>query len=229
MDHPPVPPDLQRWADALARPHWPTILGAAVAVIAAAVGLSLALPPSAPAGRCSGLACRPAAGQLRAVPPTGPATSPAGPARAVSSSAVPATRRPSPAADSAPAAPVTTSAPAPTPPASTAPVSTAPAASPVSVSYTLVKVWDGGFQGEFTIVNDSGVPVDGWQLAAVLPGDRIQSAWDASFQVIGDTVILTPPPYQVTIEPGASLAEHFTAGGTGTEPDSCTFNGVPCS
>src|SRR6185437_4369901 len=105
MDHPPVPPDLQRWADALARPHWPTILGAAVAVIAAAVGLSLALPPSAPAGRCSGLACRPAAGQLRAVPPTGPATSPAGPARAVSSSAVPATPPPRPAAGPAPPPP----------------------------------------------------------------------------------------------------------------------------
>jgi Cellulose binding domain len=226
---PSVPPDLQRWADALARPHWPTILGAAVAVIAAAVGVSLTLPPATPAGRCAGRACHPAAGQLRTEPPAGPAASPAGPARAVSSSAMPAARRPTPAAESAPAASAPTSTPAPAPPASTAPVSTAPAGSPVSVSYTLVKVWDGGFQGEFTIVNDSGAPVDGWQLAAELPGDQVQSAWDASFQVVGDTMILTPPSYQVTIEPGASLAEHFTAGGTGTEPQSCTFNGRPCS
>jgi cellulase/cellobiase CelA1 len=93
----------------------------------------------------------------------------------------------------------------------------------------VIKVWDGGFQGQFTIANNGPAPVGGWQLTAVLPGDQVQSAWDASFQASGDTLTLTPPSYQVIIEPGASLAEHFTAGGAVTVPQGCTFNGAPCS
>jgi endoglucanase len=115
-----------------------------------------------------------------------------------------------------------TRTPAP-PPAST------PAATPaVTVSYSLVQPWDGGFQGEFTIVNHGTAAIHGWQLAAAFPGDTIESAWDASFHTDGDTLLLDPPSYQLTIGPGASLAEHFTAAGTTTAPGSCTSNGAAC-
>ena len=106
--------------------------------------------------------------------------------------------------------------------------STAPAIPVVTVSYSVVQQWDGGFQGEFTIVNHGAAAISGWQLAAVFPGDTIESAWDASFHTGGDTLLLDPPSYQLTIAPGAGLAEHFTAAGTTTTPESCTFNGAAC-
>ena len=97
-----------------------------------------------------------------------------------------------------------------------------------SVSYTVVQQWHGGFQGQFTIVNQGTVPINGWELRAVLPFDRIDSVWDAVYHVLGDTLVLDPPSYQTTIPPGGSLTENFTANGHWTKPISCTFNGAHC-
>jgi hypothetical protein len=92
----------------------------------------------------------------------------------------------------------------------------------------LQKQWWGGFQGEFTIVNEGTSPINGWQLSAVLSGDTVWSAWDALFQVNGDTMVMSPPSFQQTIAPGATVNEYFTASGPSTSPPSCTFNGSAC-
>ena len=107
------------------------------------------------------------------------------------------------------------------------PRSTAPPGG-ITVSYRMTKFRDGGFQGEFTIVNGGTVPVDGWQLIVTLPGDHILAAWGAGFQAHGDTVILTPRSHRAIIGPGTSLAVHVIASGADAAPQSCTFNGAPC-
>jgi hypothetical protein len=129
----------------------------------------------------------------------------------------------------APASPGASTPSSPTPPASPTPsASPTNSASTVSVSYTLIQQWDGGFEGEFTIVNKGSTAINGWQLSAVLPGDQTESAWDASFQTDGDILVMNPPSYQMTISPGASLNEEFTAQGSTTSPADCTFNGAAC-
>ena len=92
----------------------------------------------------------------------------------------------------------------------------------------MVQQWRDGFQGQFTIVNNSGKAIKDWELAVVLPNDDVKAAWDALFHTSGDTLYLDPPWFQQTIAPGASLTENFAAHGTTTTPASCTFNNSPC-
>jgi len=98
----------------------------------------------------------------------------------------------------------------------------------VSVSYTLVQQWDGGFQGQFAIVNNGNTAINGWQLSVVLPDDHIDTTWDASFRTNGDILIMNAPSYQMTIAPGASVKENFVAQGSTTSPADCTFDGAAC-
>ena len=163
-----------------------------------------------------------------------PAPTPGGPSSGPATSAAPGRGRraahpgPGPRATLA-AATAPASSPAPSRPASTPrtlPPATAPPPPAVSLSYTLVQHWDGGFQGEFTIVNNSAAAIDGWQLSAVLPGDTVDTVWDASYRTSGDTLLMSPPSYQVTIPAGGTLTENFTANGNSTSPAGCTFNGV---
>lgn len=125
-----------------------------------------------------------------------------------------------------------TGKPKPTPSPSPTPTST-PTPTPTGtpdpdVSYTVVHRWWGGFQGEFTITNRGTAPINGWELRAGLPFDKIDSVWDAAFHTDGDTLVLDPASFQVNIPPGQSLTEDFTANGGWTHPSSCTFNGSPC-
>jgi hypothetical protein len=93
---------------------------------------------------------------------------------------------------------------------------------------TVVQQRDGGFQGQFTIVNNGSTAINGWQLSAVLPGDHIDTTWNATFQTNGDVLTMNPPSYQTTIPAGTSLQEHFVAQGSTISPAGCTFDGAAC-
>jgi hypothetical protein len=84
------------------------------------------------------------------------------------------------------------------------------------------------FQGQFTIVNNGSTAIKGWDLAVVLPGDRIREVSDASFHTDVDTVYVDPTQSQRSIAPGATATETFTADGSTTTMTSCTFNGSAC-
>lgn len=139
--------------------------------------------------------------------PVPPASSPA-PTRAE----VPAGHRPRPTADRTPA-------PSPTP--------SGPA---VTVSYSALQRWRGGFQGQFVITNHGSSAVTGWQMVITLSGDQVDTVWNADWQYgRGGSVILTAAPYDQVIEPGASQSVNVVAQGGSTEPASCTFDGSACS
>lgn len=173
------------------------------------------------ARHCASLAPRPS---LASLPPT------ATPSVSVRTHHTPTPATTPTASASAPARASTSAAPTPsrTPPAPTPSPSPTVTKQAVSVGYSVVQQWSGGFQGEFTISNHGSTAINGWELAAALPGDWIYTVWDASYRISGDVVIMDPPSYQQTIAPGASLTENFTAGGNTTSPASCTFNGAPC-
>lgn len=77
-------------------------------------------------------------------------------------------------------------------------------------------------------MNHGTTAINGWELSVVLPGDRINTVWDAMYHTAGDTQIMDPPSYQMTIPPGGSLPEHFVAQGSTTSPAGCTFDGMAC-
>jgi hypothetical protein len=216
---------LADWSLALRRrPLRPVVAGIAAGVIAMACAF-LAFLPAARTGRCSGRPCHAiAAGLPGAVPAAG-----RGPASAASASARP--YAPSPRTSTPASAPpeLTPERSAATRPGLAAPRSWSTAAlAGITVSYRMTKFRNGGFEGEFTIMNGGTAPVHGWQLIVTLPGDHVLAAWAAGFQSTGETVVLTPPSRQAVIEPGTILAVHFIADGARTVPRTCTFNGAPC-
>ena len=115
--------------------------------------------------------------------------------------------------------------------ASPAAPATQPAAPPptVTVTYTLVQKWNGGFQGRFVITNNGGSWLNGWRLVATLPGDQVTSASGAAYQTDGDTVTFDQALLQSGIAPGSSLTLTFDAQGTTTSPSGCSLNGSGCA
>jgi hypothetical protein len=104
-----------------------------------------------------------------------------------------------------------------------------PATAAVTVSYSTHQRWSGGFQGEFIITNHGSSTVTGWQIVITLPGDRVDTVWNADWQYgSGGSVIMTAAPYDQVIEPGASQWVNLVAQGGTTEPTSCTFDGSAC-
>jgi hypothetical protein len=142
-------------------------------------------------------------------PPT--SARPAPPASSPARAEVPAGHRPRPKAGPTPG-------PSPTP--------SGPA---VTVSYSAVQHWFGGFQGQFVITNHGSSAVTGWQMVITLSGDRVDTVWNADWQYgRGGKVVLTAAPYDRVIEPGASQSVNVVAQGGTTEPTSCTFDGSAC-
>ena len=232
----------RKWLPALARHGDSVAIGTIAGIAAFAVCALLLLPSYLPHGlatKCPTGQCHKATAQTPRTTPPRTATQDATAHPTAGHSATlfaslparttPAESTPTPATTlPATTPPVTTPAPsqASTPPPPTPSASPTQDGSTVNVTYTLVYHWPGGFQGQFTIVNNGTTAINGWELAAVLPGDRINTVWDASFHTDGDTLIMDPPSYQMTIPPGTSLQENFVAQGTTTSPTGCTFNGA---
>lgn len=222
---------LAGWSAALRRRPGPATI-AAVAGIIAIAGALIGLLPASRSGRCpGGRACHAAAAGLPSLSPGSPTASARGPAAPARPSARPSLTSPATSAPATSAPPTAAPELTPTQPATTTPppATLTPPGAGVTVSYKLLRFWHDGFEGEFTIMNGSTAPLDDWQLAMLLPGDRVLVAWNARFTATGATVVLTPRSHQAVIEPGVSLSEHFIAGGTQVRPQSCTLNGVPCS
>jgi hypothetical protein len=108
--------------------------------------------------------------------------------------------------------------------------SATPATAAVTVSYSAVQRWGGGFQGEFIIANHGSSGVAGWQIVITLSGDRVDTVWNADWEYgSGGSVVMTAAPYDQVIEPGAAQSVNFVAQGGTTAPTSCTFDGSACS
>ena len=179
----------------------------------------------------------------RSVPAAGPSSGGTHARPRASSAPMPSASSSAPATGPAPVQPPTptpapspgqpptpTPTPDPTPVSGPTPTSSpTPAGPAVTVSYSTLRQWDGGFKGELDIVNQGDSAVNGWQLVITLPGDQVQTVWNANWQQDGwDSVIMTPVPSDQVIEPGTSVSVIFVAQGDPAEPTDCTFNGSPC-
>jgi len=149
----------------------------------------------------------------------------------------PSAKLPPTAATPLASSPAPTRAPAQVPPGHrprpTAGPTPAPSATPanpaVTVSYSTVQRWSGGFQGEFVVTNHGSSAVTGWQIVMTLSGDRVDTVWNADWRYgTAGSVIMTAASYDQVIEPGAAQPVNFVAQGGTTEPTSCAFDGSAC-
>jgi len=145
------------------------------------------------------------------------------PAQTVSTSPAATTR--------ASAAPSATS-PSATPSATVSPVaasSDAKAAQPtVSVAYAVVADSGGQFKGQVTVENNGSAPISGWQVVVALPDDQITSFSNASGYDSDGILLLQPASSADTVPADGTLNISFTAVGSQTTPEACTFNSITC-
>jgi Cellulose binding domain len=130
------------------------------------------------------------------------------------------------------AVPVSSRAPASPPAAPSSPPSSPPSAAEhdaaLVVTYHADSHWDGGFQGQIEVANNGTQSIADWQIVVALPGDQIQSFWNASGYVSNGILLLSPPAGAQPLAPGGTLSVFFVAAGAETTPEACAFDGVAC-
>jgi Cellulose binding domain/Glycosyl hydrolases family 18 len=98
----------------------------------------------------------------------------------------------------------------------------------LSASFTRESDWGTGYQAHYTITNNTGAAVNGWQLVFGLPSTaKVGSAWDAVVSASGNVETAKNASYNATIPAGGSISFGFVVAGKG-DPTSCTINGVSC-
>ena len=87
--------------------------------------------------------------------------------------------------------------------------------------------WDGGFVGQFTIVNNTGMPIENWSMV-MEAGFLVTNAWNAVLVEQQDgSVELQHEQWNGTIEDGQSIEFGFQGSGNFQLPASVTVNGNP--
>ena len=228
-----------RLADSVARHPWVTAAGL-TATIAAMAGGGVALAFSGgsarPAQDCGLVPCT-------AALPASVRTSAAGPGSGPGSGRVPATATPTLTrrAPAPPSSPLPSSAA--TAPEAAAPHRAGPAPEPVSfpapaassagravsadhavgVGYGITQDGRQDIHGQIVIVNNGPVPLTGWRIRVVLPGDTDYQVLDAANRSAGDALVMAAPPDGPAIAAGSTEVIAFTARGTTSTPARSTF------
>lgn len=92
--------------------------------------------------------------------------------------------------------------------------------------FKVVGTWNGGFQGEVTIMNHSSSTWSGWTANWTWPsGQTINSLWSGTLSGSGSSVTVTNAPYNGTIAPEGTTTFGFVATTNGTN----TLPTVTCS
>ncbi|MGW1884348.1 glycoside hydrolase family 18 protein [Streptomyces sp. NPDC001970] len=105
-------------------------------------------------------------------------------------------------------------------------------AAAVGAAYTRTSSWDGGYTGQYVIMNDTGMARSGWTLEFDLPaGTTISSLWNGDHTVQGQHVTVRPASWNKELAPGASVTVGFvtSASGKAGDPSGCRINDTTCS
>ncbi|MGY4979222.1 GH12 family glycosyl hydrolase domain-containing protein [Streptomyces sp. 900105755] len=104
-------------------------------------------------------------------------------------------------------------------------------ASACKVTYG-TNVWQGGFTADVSLANTGSSPVNGWNLAFILPaGQKVTSAWSADVTPSSGAVTASGRAYNASIAPGGQVSFGFqgTYDGTFAEPSGFSLNGTSCT
>ncbi len=106
---------------------------------------------------------------------------------------------------------------------------TASPASAATAAFSTVGSWNGGYQGQIVVTNDSSSQLTSWRVEFDLPsGTTVSQAWSAQQTRSGNRYTFTNVAWNGTLAPGATTSFGFIAAGSGT-PVNCTVNGQACA
>ena len=99
-------------------------------------------------------------------------------------------------------------------------------------NFAVTQTWSSGFEGDYTVTNNSNATVNSWSLTFTLPtGEAVTSAWNGTLSQSGSSYTITSPSWASPLAPGASadvVGMDISTGATQTPPQSCAINGLPC-
>ncbi|HEY0497542.1 MAG TPA: cellulose binding domain-containing protein [Kutzneria sp.] len=99
----------------------------------------------------------------------------------------------------------------------------------VSADFAQTSVWGGGYQGQYTVTNQSNHAISGWKVEFDLPaGTTVSSSWDATETVGNNHYTFTNKSYNGAVATGATTAFGFVASGSAL-PGNCLLNGATCA
>ncbi|MGW9195869.1 cellulose binding domain-containing protein [Micromonospora chersina] len=105
----------------------------------------------------------------------------------------------------------------------------APPASAATAAFVRTTTWDTGYEGKFTVTNNTSASISSWNVQFDLPtGSTLGSFWDARLTTSGQHVTAVNQSWNGTLAPGASTTFGFNVNGTGN-PTNCTVNGGSCT
>ena len=93
----------------------------------------------------------------------------------------------------------------------------------IGVGYGITQDGQQGIHGQIVIVNNGPVPLTGWRIRVVLPGDTDYQVLDAANRSAGDALVMAAPPAGQAIAAGSTEVIAFTARGTTSTPARSTF------
>jgi endonuclease YncB( thermonuclease family) len=126
--------------------------------------------------------------------------------------------------------------PTPTPPAPPPPPATTTTPPPVAkkdcaVSYRVAKTWADGFHAELIVRNNTGKPLEQWNLIWRFPGgQRIRETWGmTAYQYGADVTAISQDGGSIAA--GGQVSLRFNAGTSGpnVQPTAFTLSGMTCS
>ncbi|WP_253194575.1 cellulose binding domain-containing protein, partial [Streptomyces sp. MP131-18] len=84
-----------------------------------------------------------------------------------------------------------------------------------AASLGTVSSWNGGFQAEVTVTNNSDAPISNWTASWSQPGgNEIQSVWNGAWTAHGDHIMVDNVAWNGALAPGASTSFGYTSLGT---------------
>ena len=101
-------------------------------------------------------------------------------------------------------------------------------AASVTATFAATSGWSSGYEGKYTIKNETGSAITSWKVEFDLPpGSSVGTYWVALLTTSGPHAAFTNREYNGTVAAGASVSFGFIVSGTGT-PQGCTLNGASC-
>lgn len=106
---------------------------------------------------------------------------------------------------------------------------TALPASAATAAFSIVNNWGSGYQGQFTVANNTSTQITSWRVEFDLPsGSTVTQSWSAQQSSSGSRYTFTNAAWNGTLAAGASTSFGFIVNGSGT-PTACVVNGASCT
>src|SRR5689334_12761575 len=91
---------------------------------------------------------------------------------------------------------------------------TASSASAATAAFSIVSSWGNGYQGNFTVTNNSSAPITSWRVEFDLPpGSTIGNSWNTQQTTSGNHYTFTNAPYNGSLAAGAATSFGFIVNG----------------